>query len=107
MVFRNIVPSHLSALSLQQSLELTNMYLANAYSTKDNDLALVLCHDAEIALSQAKSASKEYPAHPKDTRYQMLREGVAAAFIDLGRLMERQGYQEKARTICKKAEKWG
>ncbi|KAG0224038.1 hypothetical protein BGX31_008229, partial [Mortierella sp. GBA43] len=107
MVFRNIVPSHLSALSLQQSLDLTNMYLANAYSTKDNDLALVLCHDAEIALSQAKTASKEYPAHAKDTRYQMLREGVAAAFIDLGKLMDRQGYQEKARTICKKAEKWG
>jgi tetratricopeptide (TPR) repeat protein len=107
MVFRNIVPSHLNALSLQQALELSNIYLENAYGTADPDIALVLCHETEVALSQAKSANKKYPAHPKDTGHQSLRDGVAAAYIDLGKLMEKQGYRDEAQAICKKAEKWG
>lgn len=107
MVFGNIVPSHLSALSLERALELGNMYLENAYKTRDNDIALVLCHETEIALTQAKSANKKYPGHPKDVKYQDLRKGMAVAYIDLGKLLERQGYQGEAQAICKKAEKWG
>ncbi|KAG0234726.1 hypothetical protein BGX31_004465 [Mortierella sp. GBA43] len=107
MGFRSTVPSHIGALSLQQALELSNIYLKNAYRTKDHGVSLVLCHDAEAALSQAKSANKKYHGHPNDAGYQALREGVAAAYIDLGKLMEVQGYQDEAQTIYKKAEKWG
>ncbi|KAF9352827.1 hypothetical protein BGX34_011945 [Mortierella sp. NVP85] len=107
MVFRNIVLSHLSALSLQQALNLSNIYLENAYTTADRDIALVLCHETKVALSQAKSADRKYPAHPKDTGYQSLRDGVATAYIDLGKLLEKQGYQDEAQAIYKKAEKWG
>ncbi|KAF9924898.1 hypothetical protein BGZ65_008083, partial [Modicella reniformis] len=106
-MLRNIivtVPSHLCVLSLQQSLELTNIYLENAYKTKDKDIALVLCHDAEIALIQAKNAIK---TQTKDVGDQTLREGVAAAYIDLGKLLESLGYQNEAQALCKKAEKWG
>ncbi|KAF9347363.1 hypothetical protein BGX34_003200 [Mortierella sp. NVP85] len=105
--FGRSVPWHLSALSLKQALELTNLYLENAYRTADHDIALVLCHEAEAALSQAKSANKKIHAPPGDTHYQVLRDGVAAAYIDLGKLLERQGHPDLAHSICKKSEKWG
>lgn len=107
MVFGIVTPSHLSALSLQQALELGNIFLENAYKTADRDIALVLCHEAEVALSQAKSANKKYPAHPNDVEYQALRKGMATAYIDLGKLLERRGHRNEAQAICKKTEKWG
>ncbi|KAG0220995.1 hypothetical protein BGX31_010315 [Mortierella sp. GBA43] len=107
MVFSNTVPSHLSTLSLQQALDLANLYLHNAYSIHDHKLALVLCHDAEVALSQAKKANKKYPAHPDDARYQAIREGVAMAYVDLGKYLDRRGYPTEAMALCRKAEKWG
>ena len=109
MVFGSIVPSNLRSLSLKQALELTNLYLENAYKihVKDPDIALVLCHEAEAALSQGKSANKKYPAHPSDTGHQALREGMATAYIDLGKLLEKRGYQGEAQAILKKAAKWG
>ncbi|KAF9931591.1 hypothetical protein BGZ65_004811 [Modicella reniformis] len=107
MLRNTIVPSHLSVLSLQQSLELTNVYLENAYKTNDKDVALVLCHDAEVALTQAKNATKKIETQPKDAGDQSLRKDVAAAYIDLGKLLESQGYQNEAKALCKKAEKWG
>ncbi|KAF9937990.1 hypothetical protein BGZ65_000684, partial [Modicella reniformis] len=107
MLSRSIVPLPKNVLSLQQALELTNIYLENAYKTKDQDIALVLCHDAEVTLSQAKNNTKKNRTLPKDAGDQTLREGIAAAFIDLGKLLESQGYQDVAEVICKKAEKWG
>ncbi|KAG0220996.1 hypothetical protein BGX31_010316, partial [Mortierella sp. GBA43] len=107
VVFNNIVPSNLGTLSLQQALELTNVYLENAYRMKDQRVALVLCHDAEVALSQAKKASKKYPVHPDDTAYQILCKDVAMAYIDLGQYLKGQGYPSEAAALCKKAEKWG
>jgi hypothetical protein len=107
MVFSSIVPSYITTLSLQQALELTNVYLENAYRANDPKVALVLCHDAEVALSQAKKANKKHVAHSNDTAYQKLCQGVATAFIDLGKLLDRRGYQGEAMAICKKAEKWG
>ncbi|KAF9352290.1 hypothetical protein BGX34_012226, partial [Mortierella sp. NVP85] len=107
MVLSNNVPSHLSALSLRQALELSNIYLENAYRTTDNDIALVLCHEAEVALSQTKNASKKSPVHPNDDGHQALRKGVAAAYIDLGKLLGKWGYQDEAQAVCKKAERWG
>ncbi|KAG0207635.1 hypothetical protein BGX31_002535, partial [Mortierella sp. GBA43] len=107
MVFSKIVPSHLDTLSLQQSLELTNVYLENAYRTKDSKVAMVLCHNAEVALSQAKKADKKHSAHPGDASYEFMRESVAMAYIDLGKHLESRGYPNEAIAVCKKAEKWG
>ncbi|KAF9358386.1 hypothetical protein BGX34_008952 [Mortierella sp. NVP85] len=104
MVFGNIVPSHLNALSLEQALELSNIYLENAYRTTDNDIALVLCHETKVALSQAKSANKKYPAHPNDVKHQGLRKRMAAAYIDLSKLLERRGHQGEARAIFRKRQ---
>ncbi|KAF9356722.1 hypothetical protein BGX34_009783 [Mortierella sp. NVP85] len=106
MLSRSIVPVPKNALSLHQALELTNLYLENAYKTADDDIALLLCHDAELALFQVKSANKKIHV-PGDTNYQVLRDGVAAAYVDLGKLLERKGYLEVAHVIWKKAEKWG
>ncbi|KAF9936265.1 hypothetical protein BGZ65_002581, partial [Modicella reniformis] len=107
MMFRNIAPPHLSALSLKQSLELINVYLESAYETKDKDVALALCHDAEGALSQAKNTTKKYRIHPNDTEGKALCESVASAYIDLGKLLDEHGYRVKAQAIFKKTEKWG
>ncbi|KAK3823242.1 MAG: WD40-repeat-containing domain protein [Benniella sp.] len=107
MLSRSIVPAPKSALTLHQALELTNVYLENAYRAMDSNIALVLCHDAEVALSQAKSANKKHPIHPKDPEHRMLYDGMTAAYIDLEKLLERQGYQAESQAIRKKAEKWG
>jgi hypothetical protein len=107
MVFHNIVPSHLSTLSLHQALELTHVYLKNAYRTQDPDVAMVHWRDAESALSQAKRATKKHPANVNNTMYQSLRGGVATAYIDLGKYLDRRGYRSEATSICKKTEKWG
>src|SRR5690349_20583130 len=108
MLSRNIVPAPKSPLSLQQTLELSNVYLENAYKTKDRSIVLLFCRDAEDALSQAKPANEKCPpAHLKDTAYQALRGGIAAAYIDLAKLLEKQEYREEAEAICKKTEKWG
>ncbi|KAK3810142.1 MAG: WD40-repeat-containing domain protein [Benniella sp.] len=107
MVFGSVVPSHLSALSLKQALELSNLYLENAYRTKDQDIVLVLCHEVEAALSQAKSASKKLHTQSGDAQYQAMRDGVATAYVDLNKLLERQGHPDVALAIMKKAVKWG
>ncbi|KAG0221244.1 hypothetical protein BGX31_010064, partial [Mortierella sp. GBA43] len=107
MLSRSIVPAFKGALSLHQALELCNTYLDSAFKTTDRDIALLLCHDAEVALSHAKSAEKRLPNHLKDTTYQIWRSGIAAAYIDLGKLLEFQGYGNEAELMCKKTEKWG
>jgi hypothetical protein len=106
MVFRSIVPPHLNSLSLQQALELTYIFLENASKTNDQDIALVLCHEAEVTISQAKSGTKK-PALLKDANDQIARGGIATAYIDLGKLLHSRGYQDEAQASYKKAEKWG
>ncbi|KAF9355322.1 hypothetical protein BGX34_010541 [Mortierella sp. NVP85] len=107
MVFSSAIPSHLRSLSLKQALELSNLYLENAYRTTDRDIVLVLCHDAKVTLSQAKSANKKYTAHPNDAGHQALREGIVTAYIDLGKLFEKHGRNDEAQSVRKMAEKWG
>ncbi|KAG0196764.1 hypothetical protein BGX31_005177, partial [Mortierella sp. GBA43] len=104
---RSIVPTPKNALSLKQALEISNLYLEGAYKTQDNDIALTLCHDAEMSLSQAKAAYKKAWLGPNDNEYHVVRHGLATAYIDLGIRLERQGYRVQAQDICKKAEKWG
>ncbi|KAF9995542.1 hypothetical protein BGZ65_008819, partial [Modicella reniformis] len=75
--------------------------------TKDQDVALVLCHDAETSLSQAKATTNKFPNRLNDAENQDLRDGVVSAYIDLGKFLEVHGYREEAQAICKKAGKWG
>ncbi|KAF9355436.1 hypothetical protein BGX34_010485, partial [Mortierella sp. NVP85] len=107
MLSRSIVPTPKDGLSLRQALALSQVYLENAYRTTDHDIALVLCHDTEFALTQAKNANKRHPLPPGDPEYKNLRDGIASAYIDLGKLLEKQGFSAVAQAICKKAEKWG
>jgi hypothetical protein len=107
MLSRSDIPAFKGALSLHQALELCNVYLEAAFQTTDRDIALLLCHDTKVALSHAKSADKRTPNHLKDARYQTCRSEIAAAYIDLAKLLEFQGYGTEAELMCKKTEKWG
>ncbi|KAF9951190.1 hypothetical protein BGZ65_006107, partial [Modicella reniformis] len=107
MFSRGIVPSTKGVLSPKQALELCNIYLENAFKTTDHDIALALCHDAEATLAQVKNTSKKALIRPKDAGEQALREGVAAAYIGLGNLLESQGHSDEAQAIYEKAEKLG
>ncbi|KAF9345083.1 hypothetical protein BGX34_005045, partial [Mortierella sp. NVP85] len=100
MVFNRIVSSPLESLSLQHALDLANIYLENASKAPHPDIALVLCHDTEVALSQAKKAAKR----TEDTT---VRQGIAIAYIGLGRELDSHGHSNEAQASYKKAEKWG
>ncbi|KAK3807581.1 MAG: hypothetical protein J3Q66DRAFT_444698 [Benniella sp.] len=100
MVFSNIVSSPLPSLSLQHVLDLANIYLEGASKAQHPDIVFVLCHDTDVALSQAKKAAKRV----KD---QNVLHGVAVAYIGLGRQLENHGRKSEAHEIYKKAAKWG
>jgi hypothetical protein len=61
---------------------------------------LVLCHDAEISLSQAKKAAKR-------TENKAMREGIAAVYSGLGELLEHDGHGNEAQAFYKKSGKLG
>ncbi|KAF9353919.1 hypothetical protein BGX34_011296 [Mortierella sp. NVP85] len=98
----NIVSSPRGTLSPQQALKLANMYLENASTcnTDDRDIALVLCHDTEMSLSQAKKSIRR----PED---QYVNIQIATAYMDLGNLLESQGHLSEAKAIFKKAGRLG
>ncbi|KAK3820409.1 MAG: hypothetical protein J3Q66DRAFT_387281 [Benniella sp.] len=100
MVFGSVISSPRGSLSLQQALNLANIYLENARKTPDPKLALVLCHDTEVSLSHVKKVAK----HVEDNT---MREGIASAYIGLGELLHEQGHQDEAQAFYKKSEKWG
>jgi len=100
MVFGGIVSSPRAYLTAQQALELANVYLDNAINAKDADISMVLCHDTEVSLSQAKKSIKH-------TENQILVDGITAAYMDLGKLLERYGHDTEAQASYKKAEKLG
>jgi len=83
MVFGSIISSPRGSLSLQQVLDLASIYLENARKTQDPNIALVLCHDTEVSLSQVKRVAK----HTDD---KAMREGMATVYIELGELLENQ-----------------
>lgn len=100
MVFGTIISSPRGGLSLQQALHLAKVYLENARKETDSEIALVLCHDTEVTLSQVKRAAKNH-------ENQSMREGIATVYIGLCELLERHGHQAEARAFYKKSEKWG
>jgi hypothetical protein len=100
MLFGSIISSPRDILSPLQALELANVYLENASKTNDPFLALVLCHDTEVSLSQAKKASKGIVV-------QVMRKGMATAYDNLGRLLDSHGHRDEAQAFYMKAEKLG
>ncbi|KAK3817618.1 MAG: WD40-repeat-containing domain protein [Benniella sp.] len=100
MLFGSIISSPRASLSLQQALDLTNVYLDNARNATDLNVALVLCHDAEVALSQVKRAAKH-------TDNKAIRDGIATVYSGLIELLKSRGYRTEARAFLKKSEKWG
>lgn len=91
-----------SSLSPQQALKLANVYLVCARNEEDPDVSLILCHDTEISLSQAKKAVSRR-AEDHDAVVQ----GIAAAYVTLSALLEKRGRSNEAKAINKKASKLG
>jgi len=100
MVFGSVISSPRGSLSLQQVLNLANLYLENACKSTDPNILLVLCHDVEVSLSHAKKAGK-------NTENKAMREGIATVYTGLGELLERQGHASEAQAFYKKSVKWG
>jgi hypothetical protein len=100
MIFGGIVSSPRASLSPQKALELANIYLETAFNATDSDIALVLCHDTEESLSQARRSVK----HDKNPT---VIKGIATAYIGLGKLLESRGHVGGAQESFKKAGKLG
>jgi len=100
MLFGSIISSPRDILSPMQALELANVYLENAFKAKDPFIALALGHDTEVSLSQAKKASK-------GIEVQAIRKGIATAYDNLGRLLDRHDHHDEAQAFYKKAGKPG
>jgi hypothetical protein len=100
MVFGNIVSSPRGSLLPQKALDLANIYLENAFNANDSDIALVLCHDTEVSLHQAKK-------HVKRDENRTVAEGIATAYIGLGKLLESLHQVKGAQASFKEADKLG
>jgi hypothetical protein len=100
MLFGSIISSPRDILSPVQALELANVYLENASKARDPYVAMVLCHDTEVSLSQAARGSKRIEV-------QVVRKGIATAYDNLGRLLDSHGHHDEAQAFYKKAGKLG
>jgi hypothetical protein len=100
MVFGSVISSPRGSLSLQKALDLANLYLENARKSTDPEIILVLCHDTEVSLSQAKRAAKQ-------TEDKSMDDMIATVYLGLGGLLDNQGRQVEAKAFHKKSEKWG
>ncbi|KAG0346708.1 hypothetical protein BGZ54_005124, partial [Gamsiella multidivaricata] len=106
-MFDRVFSSPRKALLPQKELELANFHMENARKTKDRELALALCDDAETALSRMKRAAKKILTTPLSVEDQALRDGFAGACLEHGNLLDSLGYSEMAQASYKRAEKWG
>ncbi|KAG0218564.1 hypothetical protein BGX31_011571, partial [Mortierella sp. GBA43] len=100
MGFGDIIASPRSTLSAVQALDLAKIYLENARNATDTKITLVLCHDTEVSLSQAKKAAK----HFKDNT---IRDVIAATYTDLGEVLFDRSYHSEAQATFEKAQKLG
>ncbi|KAF9346371.1 hypothetical protein BGX34_003930, partial [Mortierella sp. NVP85] len=100
MVFGSVISSPRGSLSLQKIINLANVYLENACKSTDPDILLVLCHDAEVSLTQARKTARS-------TEDKVMREGIATVYIGLGDLLDSRGHTNEAQAFYKKSEKWG
>ncbi|KAK3823224.1 MAG: WD40-repeat-containing domain protein [Benniella sp.] len=100
MTLGNIVESPRGSLSPQKALDLANIYLEAVSTTKDPEITLVLCHDTEVSLSEAKKAVRR-------TGDQSAIERIASTYRGLGDLLKKRGFNSQAQVSYKKAEKLG
>ncbi|OAQ21924.1 hypothetical protein K457DRAFT_26622, partial [Linnemannia elongata AG-77] len=77
-----------------------------ARKTKDLEIALVLCDDAEASLSQMKKAVKKALA-PETLADQTLRDKIATVYFEHGKVLDQLGQADRAQASYKKAQKWG
>jgi hypothetical protein len=107
MAYSNTRSSPRKHLLVQQSLELANVSLESARKTKDPELGLELCGDAEAMLAQIKRRAPQQMVHnppsPGHTENKAFREGITAAYSSLGELQNSLGQSDKARASYKKA----
>jgi hypothetical protein len=99
MVFTPFITSPRSSLSLRQTVDLAKEYLKVATNINDPDIALVLCHDTEVSLHQARKTVKRAD--------QFMINEIGATYVDLGNFLERQGRGNEAKVSYRKAEKLG
>jgi hypothetical protein len=99
-MFSSIVSSPRASLSPKQAVEIARVYMDNANSAADPEIALVFCHDTEVSLTQARKTIK----HAKD---HTLLADIIAAYVDLGKLLERRKHSGSAQASYKKARKLG
>ncbi|KAG0213905.1 hypothetical protein BGX31_001183 [Mortierella sp. GBA43] len=104
MFSRCIIPAPKAVLLPCQVLELTTILLDGANKTTDHDVLLVLCHQAEAALSRIKRRIKKIAAST-DSRDQALRKRIASTYCELGRLMDTRHCREEAEALYLKARK--
>jgi len=100
MVFGSVISSPRGRLSLQQAIDLTKVYLENASNSTDPDIRLVLCHDVELSLKQAKKIAKR-------TENKAMHQEIAKIYTGLGDLLIRCGHENEAQTFRKKSKEWG
>jgi hypothetical protein len=98
MVFGSVLSSALGNLSHQKALELANIYLDHVEKTRDADIVMVLCHDTEASLHQARKTAR----HNKTMQHK-----TATVYIRLGRVLAIQRYPKQAQAFYSKAEKLG
>jgi hypothetical protein len=108
MVVSSLSPSLFrGTLSARQTLNFAKFHLEYARKTDDHDLALVLCHDAEFALSHIdNSMIAAANGVPRDASDQGLHPRIEAAYTDLGKLQDHLGQGEKAQASHKIALKY-
>jgi hypothetical protein len=100
MAFGSVISSPRGNLSLQQALDLANIYLENASKSTDPDITLVLCHDTEVSLSHVKKAAKNSEDKSVHGR-------ISTVYVGLGDLLDSKGHRGEAQAFYKKSEKWG
>ncbi|KAG0005133.1 hypothetical protein BGZ65_011915 [Modicella reniformis] len=89
----------MSSTTPSQKLKLATTLLESAQKTKDPKIALMICDDAEATLSRVKPS--------KSDEDQTQREETAAAYSELGKLLDGLGQSDRARINYKAAAKLG
>jgi hypothetical protein len=96
----SIISSPKGTLSLQKTLDLANLYLENANKSTDPEIIMVLCHEAEISLSQAKKVARK-------TKVETTNGWIATLYNGLCNLLDKHGHIDEAAEFRKKCEKLG
>ncbi|KAF9363088.1 hypothetical protein BGX34_004881, partial [Mortierella sp. NVP85] len=92
--------SPIGSLSPEQALELANIYLENSSKTVDPSIALVLCHDTDMTLYQAKR-------HIKPSKNPKLAKRIATTYISLGHMLTDLNQAKGAQASFRRAKKLG